>query len=189
MSKKRLASQIDELMIHCSATPNGKAFTAADIDQWHAQRGFQRDMTLWPHHRPDLKHIGYHYVIRVGGACEAGRFELETGAHCLGHNTRAIGVCLIGTDAFSLAQWATLKKLTDIIEARYPSTALRAGGIKLLGHRDVSPDLNGNGKVDSQEWIKTCPGFAVADWLAAEKRPLIAHLVGVPDPQPVTDIP
>lgn len=37
--------------------------------------------------------------------------------------------------------------------------------IQVLGHRDISPDKNLNGKIDPWERIKECPSFDVADWL------------------------
>ena len=33
--------------------------------------------------------------------------------------------------------------------------------VELLGHRDTSPDLNGNGEVEPAEYIKACPCFDV----------------------------
>lgn len=170
MSKKRTPDQIKYLIIHCSATPNGKSFTAADIDSWHQQRGFTRDMSLYPYHAPALKHIGYHFVIRVDGTPECGRYVLETGAHCLGYNTNGIGICMVGTDQFSPAQWRTLADQVDIFKKHYP-------GLIVLGHRDTSPDTNGNGRVDPQEWLKTCPGFDVNTWLTGRMEPLTGHIL------------
>lgn len=72
--------RISEIIIHCSATPEGRDVTAAQIDQWHRQRGF--------------KSIGYHYVIRLDGSVEVGRNETAIGAHCSGHNRSSIGICL-----------------------------------------------------------------------------------------------
>ena len=46
--------KIDEIIIHCAATPEGKHFTVADIDAWHKKRGF--------------KCIGYHFVIYLDGS-------------------------------------------------------------------------------------------------------------------------
>lgn len=37
--------------------------------------------------------------------------------------------------------------------------------VKILGHRDLSPDRNGNGVVESWERIKECPSFnAISDY-------------------------
>ena len=73
---------IDKIIVHCSATPEGKTYRAADIDAWHRKRGF--------------KMIGYHYVVLLDGSMECGRPESMVGAHCTGHNARSIGVCYIG---------------------------------------------------------------------------------------------
>ena len=72
----------NKIIIHCSATQEGKNFKAKDIDQWHKQRGFKK--------------IGYHYVIDLDGTVENGRDEAENGAHTVGHNTSSIGICYIG---------------------------------------------------------------------------------------------
>jgi len=50
-------------------------------------------------------------------------------------------------------------------------------GISIKGHRDFSPDLNGNGIIERNEWMKTCPGFSVADWLKGGMAPMTEHLL------------
>lgn len=37
--------------------------------------------------------------------------------------------------------------------------------VKIIGHRDLSPDLNGNGIIEPYEWMKACPSFEVSEWL------------------------
>lgn len=74
--------KIKEIILHCAATPEGKSFTANDIDKMHKQRGFKK--------------IGYHYVIDLDGTVEKGREDWENGAHCIGHNSKALGICYIG---------------------------------------------------------------------------------------------
>ncbi len=59
---------IDSIIVHCSATKAGQDFTAADIDRWHRERGFNG--------------IGYHYVICLDGKLEKGRDVALAGAHC-----------------------------------------------------------------------------------------------------------
>lgn len=71
-----------EIILHCSATAEGKEFHASDIDAWHRQRGFKK--------------IGYHYFITLDGKVEKGRGDKEVGAHCVGHNSKAIGICYCG---------------------------------------------------------------------------------------------
>jgi N-acetylmuramoyl-L-alanine amidase len=170
MSVLRRQTDIKELIIHCSATPNGRPHTADEIDVWHFKRNFRRDMSLFPKHRPDLKAIGYHNVIRTAGLAEDGRHILESGSHTRGHNMTGIGICLIGTDRFSLAQWQQLKILVQKYQTICPF-------IKILGHRDTSPDTDRDGIVEPHEWLKICPGFSVSDWLKGGMAPLTNHLL------------
>lgn len=74
--------KITEIILHCSATPEGKDFRAADIDRWHKQKGW--------------KCIGYNYVIDLDGKVEGGRSLEIDGAHTIGHNDKSIGICYIG---------------------------------------------------------------------------------------------
>lgn len=133
--------------MHCSATPEGRDVTAADINKMHIARGFKK--------------IGYHYVIRLDGTVETGRKENEVGAHAKGYNANSIGVCYVGglasdgktpKDTRTAAQKSALKKLLHTLKQRYPNA-------RIVGHRDLSPDTNHNGKVDKWEWIKACPCF------------------------------
>lgn len=82
VNTSKINRRIDSIILHCSATPEGRDFTVHDITTWHKQRGFST--------------IGYHYVIYRDGSVHAGR-SLETpGAHCEGHNSHSIGICYIG---------------------------------------------------------------------------------------------
>ena len=73
---------IKEIIIHCSATPEGKPFTVQDITAWHKSRGFRT--------------IGYHFYIRRCGTVTQHRRLLEAGAHCRPYNRCSIGVCYEG---------------------------------------------------------------------------------------------
>lgn len=73
---------VKKLIIHCSATPEGRDATVAQIDSWHRKRGFRS--------------IGYHFVIYRDGSVHAGRPLNQIGAHCRGHNHDSIGICYIG---------------------------------------------------------------------------------------------
>lgn len=125
--------RINEIIVHCSATPEGKDFTVQQIDSWHRQRGFSC--------------IGYHYVIYRDGSIHRGRPENHVGAHCIGHNANSIGICYIGgcasdgktpKDTRTDAQRAALVKLLRELKAKYTVAAIH-------GHRDFAP--------------KTCPSF------------------------------
>lgn len=128
--------KIDQIIIHCSATPEGRNVTVADIDRWHRARGFQG--------------IGYHYVVYLDGTIAAGRDEQLAGAHCRGHNQRSIGVCYVGgcdagmcpKDTRTPAQRAALRCLVSELQQRYP-------GATVHGHREFA--------------AKACPSFDIAD--------------------------
>lgn len=124
---------INEIIVHCSATAEGKDFTVADITRWHKQRGFTT--------------IGYHYVIYRDGSVHNGRDINVSGAHCTGHNTHSIGVCYIGgckadglspKDTRTPAQKDALLKLLKQLRTLYPTAKIR-------GHRDFAN--------------KACPSF------------------------------
>ncbi len=149
MGTRRHIKDINEIVIHCSATPNGRAHTIEDIDRWHGERQppFTRDLSIAPKHQPHLKHIGYHFVIELDGAVRAGRPLIETGAHVAGRNQNTIGICLVGTDRFTHEQWQALRTLVQNLRAT-PELALRQ--LTLSGHNQYSS--------------KACPGFNVMAW-------------------------
>lgn len=174
---------IQKIIIHCSATQNGKPLanskeTAATvINRWHRQQGYQRGVTSQSFN-PHLKHIGYHFVIDCDGTVETGRKVGEIGAHCKGHNKHSIGICLVGGlgcddeqyyGRFTQAQWQSLYQLLTQLESQYPHA-------KICGHRDLSPDLNGDGTITPNEWLKHCPCFDVWEWLDSEQVINDAHL-------------
>lgn len=73
---------IRKIIIHCSATPDGRDVSAEEIRRWHLDRGWSD--------------IGYHFVIRLDGTVERGRPIEKVGAHCKGHNADSIGICYVG---------------------------------------------------------------------------------------------
>jgi N-acetylmuramoyl-L-alanine amidase len=173
---------IDTIVIHCSATHSGQPLgngtlgsAAAVIDRWHAARGFARAPAAVQRYNPACPHVGYHFVIDTDGRCDMGRALAEVGAHAAGHNARSIGICLVGgleRDAlYTLAQWATLRELVGSLVDDQLIT-------RIVGHRDLSPDANKDGVIDRRDWLKTCPGFDVAQWLTADMLPSPKHQLG-----------
>ena len=79
---KKSKRVITEIIVHCSATPEGKDYTVQDIRRWHKQQGWSD--------------IGYHYVVYRNGHVEPGRDVDISGAHCVGHNAHSIGICYVG---------------------------------------------------------------------------------------------
>lgn len=149
----RTKRQIEMIIVHCSATKPTADIGASAIDRWHKDRGWSG--------------IGYHNVIRRNGWVENGRDMSQKGAHVKGFNSRSIGVCLIGgvdksgraENNFTDEQFHSLRLYLDWVLKMFP-------GAELLGHRDLSPDLNGDGIIDSWEFMKECPCFDVRAWYA-----------------------
>ena len=144
---------VNLIVVHCSATNPSMDIGASEINQWHIDRGWRK--------------IGYHFVIRRSGVLETGRRLNEQGAHVKSHNRNSWGICLVGgvgfdgslEDNFTAKQWATLRTLLV--------TLLDIPGLekRIVGHRDLSPDLDGDGVIREHEWIKGCPSFDVSEKL------------------------
>lgn len=146
---------IDAIVVHCTATRAGQDVRAADIDKWHKERGFSG--------------IGYHYVVDLDGTVELGRPLPLDGAHCntagtsgQSYNRHSIGIAYVGgldkkgnpADTRTRAQKKALAKLIYRLIEQYPI-------VEVIGHRDASPDVNGDGQITPNEWVKRCPCFDV----------------------------
>lgn len=121
------------IIVHCSATPEGRNVTVEDVRNWHVKENGWSD-------------IGYHWFIELDGSLKQGRHESKSGAHAKGFNSASVGVCYAGgTDAKGRPkdtrtddQKITLGCLLQDLKGRYPKA-------KIIGHRDVSN--------------KACPSF------------------------------
>lgn len=140
--------RIDLIVIHCSATREDHPFTEHDLDTAHRLRGFDG--------------IGYHFYVRRNGDIKSTRAVERVGAHVRGYNAHSIGICYEGgLDSHGLAkdtrtEWQqhSLRVLVRALKMDYPEA-------RVVGHRDLSPDVNGNGEVEPMEWTKECPCFEV----------------------------
>lgn len=140
--------KIHLIVIHCSATREDRTLTPDDLEISHRRRGFNG--------------IGYHYYIRKDGTIVPTRPLERIGAHARNFNTESIGVCYEGglnrrgcpADTRTPEQRASLHLLVHQLLERFP-------GSRVCGHRDLSPDLNGNGEIEPEEWVKACPCFEV----------------------------
>jgi len=147
---------IRRIVIHCTATREGQDIDAATIRRWHLRQGWND--------------IGYHFVIGIDGEIERGRPEEIAGSHVRGFNTGSIGVVYVGgldaqgrgKDTRTEAQKTAMAQLVRGLVRAYP-------GADVTGHRDLSPDKDGDGVVERHEWLKECPCFDVRAWWAAAK--------------------
>jgi len=128
--------QINKIIIHCSATPEGRKTSAEEIKSWHLERGFSD--------------IGYHYIVHLDGLISYGRNIEKIGAHSRGQNKMSIGVCYIGgldesldaKDTRTPQQKESLLILLKTLKKMHPKAVI-------YGHRDFSE--------------KACPSFDAFD--------------------------
>ena len=132
---------INEIIIHCTDTEEGKNYTIDDVRQWH---------TLPPPKGRGWSDVGYHYLIYRNGSVVAGRDVDQAGAHCKGHNSYSIAVCYVGgrgrdgkcRDTRTLQQRAAMANLLIELRMRYPQAVI-------VGHSFWDPS-------------KECPCFDAA---------------------------
>ena len=137
--------KISLIVVHCSGSRCDKRYTFEQCRHDHIH-----------HNRWD--DIGYHYYVELDGTIHKGRDESIKGAHVKDHNAHSIGVCYEGglapnsapSDTRTEAQKQSLRSLLTELHQRFPRAII-------LGHRDLSPDLNGDGKITPNEYLKQCP--------------------------------
>ncbi|MBR5541639.1 MAG: N-acetylmuramoyl-L-alanine amidase [Bacteroides sp.] len=137
------------IVVHCTATRVDVDFTQKDLLRCHRARG----MTM----------IGYHFYIRKDGFIWSTRPLERVGAHARGYNEESIGIAYEGgldrnglpADTRTERQKFSMRALIRTLKKDFSIT-------RVCGHRDLSPDANGNGVIDASEWLKQCPCFDVA---------------------------
>lgn len=133
--------KLDRIILHCTATPEGRHVDVDTIRVWHKSRGWSD--------------VGYHFIIYVDGSVHAGRAVEKTGAHVSGHNATTIGVVYVGgtdaagkaKDTMNAAQETAFVNLVKHLRDEY-------GPLTLHGHNEYA--------------AKACPSFIVKDkfkWL------------------------
>jgi N-acetylmuramoyl-L-alanine amidase len=150
--------KVDLIVIHCSASKETVNYSYEQCCADHRARGFNA--------------CGYHRFITKEGKVYEGRSFDVAGAHVQGHNSHSIGICYEGgldkngkpKDTRTQAQKEAI--VNCILEAKeYSDNQIK----RITGHRDLSPDTNGNGIVEPHEWVKACPCF--------EAEPEYKHLL------------
>ncbi len=110
--------KINKLIIHCTATPEGRDHSVGEIRRWHRQRGWND--------------IGYHFLIRLDGRIEKGRPIERIGAHARGHNSDSIGICYVGgcsgkmqpKDTRTIQQKLSLIALVGKLKEKFPKVSI-----------------------------------------------------------------
>ena len=106
--------------------------------------------------RKGWKAPGYHYVITADGKIHQLLDTEKVSNGVKGYNSVAVNIAytggMDGVDNRTDEQKKSLVTLVKLLRKQYPDAVIQ-------GHRDFSPDLNGNGKIEKSEWIKMCPSF------------------------------
>jgi len=141
---------IKYLVVHCSATKEGKDLDVEDIDRMHKRRGWSG--------------VGYNYVIKLDGEIQKGRDLEKIPAHVKGFNRNSIGICYIGgLDENGKPSDTRTDKQKEALLFKLLTLKRLFPYAKIVGHRDLSPDRDGDGVVERHEWLKACPCFDAAE--------------------------
>ncbi|HHZ81284.1 MAG TPA: hypothetical protein EYO58_06105 [Flavobacteriales bacterium] len=132
---------LSRIILHCSATPEGRDVSVETIRQWHTDP---------PPQGNGWSDIGYHYVISLDGKISIGRPVGTQGAHVSGENENSIGVCYIGgldsahnpKDTMTVSQEIAFVELVKSFRCIF-------GELSIHGHNEYSS--------------KACPSFSVEE--------------------------
>ena len=147
-----MSKPIQYLVIHCTATPEGREVSADEIRRWH---------TAPPPAGRGWKQVGYTDVVHLDGRVErlvnnnedanVDPWEVTNGA--AGYNSISRHIVYVGgcdkagkpKDTRTEAQREALKRYVEDFHARFPQ-------IRIVGHHELNPG-------------KACPSFDVGKWL------------------------
>lgn len=147
-----MKKELKYLVIHCTATPEGRDVTSAQIRQWHTSPT-SKGGRGW-------KQVGYTDLIHLDGKVErmvennedawVDPWEVTNGAK--GYNSVSRHVVYAGgcdkknqpKDTRTAAQRAALEKYVKDFHAKHPA-------VRIIGHNEIA--------------AKACPSFDVQKWL------------------------
>lgn len=170
--------KIQYIAIHCSA---GWSLIPAIENFWYRPKskgglGWKGPATTTSSANPGYSIIIYPdgtkwYVTKNGTySTDVSKFDINKITNgVLGFNPETLSISYIGgvlkDNTSKAADTRTPEQKKSIIEAiQLVQELLKKYGqdiskVKIQGHRDFSPDKNGNGVIDSWERIKECPSF------------------------------
>lgn len=136
--------QIDYLVVHCTAT--NQHVTCEAIKEYFKAKGWDSP--------------GYHYLVSPDGKVDELLPPQFISNGVIGYNFNSINIAYIGgVDYYGYAldnrtdlQRQSLRELLVTLKKQFPKA-------KIVGHRDLSKDLNKNGYIEPGEWVKECPSF------------------------------
>ena len=135
---------IKYIAVHCTASH--QSMTIEGLKQEFKRKGWVNP--------------GYHYVVFPDGKITQLLDEDKISNGVKGFNSVSVNVAYIGgidtngkpIDNRTEEQKQSLRSLLKMLHKKYPAAVIQ-------GHRDFSPDLNRDGRITSNEYIKACPCF------------------------------
>lgn len=147
-----MGKELKHLVLHCTATPEGRRVAAEEIRAWH---------TAPPPKGRGWKQVGYTDLIHLDGQVErlvrnnedaqVDPWEVTNGAQ--GYNSISRHVVYVGgvaadgkspKDTRTPQQLAAMERYVKDFHSRFP-------GVKIIGHNKIA--------------AKACPSFDVPAWL------------------------
>lgn len=144
ITQKNNPRKIKNIVVHCTASKQSKTI----------------DQLLNEFKEMGWKRPGYHYTIKADGTVVSLFPETMVSNGVAGHNANSIHISYIGgidsvgkpIDNRTPHQKNSLRIALKILKQKYPDAVIK-------GHRDFSPDLDGDGLIEFFEFIKQCPCF------------------------------
>jgi len=139
--------EVTLIVVHCTGAPQNQSVETIKF--------FWKNTLGW-------KSPGYHKLIEANGniVTLATPDQITNGVK--GYNSKAYHISYIGgqggKDNRTIEQKCALEHEVREAKKLFPKA-------KIVGHRDLSPDLNGDGIISPNEWTKECPSFEVKNWL------------------------
>lgn len=162
---------IKRIVLHCTSGW-GNQSTQSIKDYWKKNLGW--------------KSVGYHYIINQDGTYEKLSDISNVTNGVAGYNSDSIHICYKGGlkeitkagkniygDTRTKAQKDAFNEVINLVLSELKKTQ-EVDDITIVGHRDLSKDLNNNGIIEEREYIKTCPTFNAMDmdeygWIMGKK--------------------
>lgn len=138
---------VDLIVVHCTGAPQSQSVESI--------KSFWKNVLGW-------KSVGYHKIIMPDGTVVelATPDKITNGVK--GFNSKAYHISYIGgqggIDNRTIEQRCALEHEVREAKKMFPNA-------RIVGHRDLSPDLNADGIISPNEWTRYCPSFDVATWL------------------------
>jgi N-acetylmuramoyl-L-alanine amidase len=148
---------ITRIFVHCTASWQ-ESTTVESLKEEFRRKGWTNP--------------GYHWVVFPDGKVVNLLQERYIANGVKGYNSKSVHVAWVGgidkehpkgTDNRTDKQKLALFDLLTKLKLKYRSAMI-------MGHRDISPDLNHNGVIDPWERIKNCPCFdAMVEYMDINK--------------------